>query len=482
MGSPGANSALTGAVPADPAPAGRSSRVIGVSGPSITALTRRERLTLDVPERRLYRSQRILGWELVVAPLLVLVLLPASPADQSSIGDAGWPVLLTVALVQAATGVALLVRTRLVDADRQLGANLLLAAGIAVFVWLTGGAGSPYSALFPLVAGSVGPQGLRRVLTLAAGVMALACLPVAYDAHSANDTVRLVLTGLVSALFMAFVTWVAREIREEEIDVRAEAKDARDVAEELRRLDESRDRFISTAAHELRSPLSVILMHSEELLEGEAGELSGEQREIVAGTRRSAQRLEQVVDELLELAQMDAGAVTLRRTRFPLGDSLEIVSREYEAPAAQRGVTIQTRIEPGLAVDADQARLELVLANLLSNAVKYSQEGGTVRIGATRSGEKVVVEIADDGVGIPDEELGQVGERFFRASSALGTKGTGLGLAIAREIVELHSGTLEITSRSGLGTTVVLTVPALGEARDGAPRSGRDIPAEAGPA
>jgi signal transduction histidine kinase len=368
-------------------------------------------------------------------------------------------VLGVVGALQIAGGLRLALTSVTVSRDLQFAAIWSLVVAIALFVWVTGGADSPYNPLFVLAAGAVGGQGPRRAGALAVGVTALIWAPLVYGDPSANDAVRFLLTGMLAGLFMGFVTWIAREIREERIHQRAATESAVHLAADLRRLDEAKDRFIGAAAHELRSPLSVVLMHSDELLSGEAGEITGEQRELLEITKRSAARLDRIVADLLDLAQMDAGAFTLRPTDFLLGESISQLCDELAATAAAREVRITRQLDGEIAVRGDRPRLEIVLANVISNAVKYSHDGGEVRVGTARRGDYVVIEVADDGVGIPEGELGRVGERFFRAATALGTQGTGLGLAIAREVLDLHSASLEIASREGLGTTVVITLP-----------------------
>jgi signal transduction histidine kinase len=413
-----------------------------------------------MPAQRLRRAQRILGWEMVVASVAVVVFLPAATADQSSIGGAGWALAGLVAVGQVAAGLYLARTRTVIPRAGQLAGIWSLVLAICVFVWLTGGGDSPYNPLFILAAGAVGGQSRRNTTELAVGVIVLALAPVVYGSPTANEVVLLAIIGLLTTLFMAFVTWVAAEIRQQGINQQVQTEAAVSVAEELRKLDEAKDRFISAAAHELRSPLSVVLMQTDELLAGEGGEITDEQGELLEVTKRSAERLNRIVGDLLDLAQMDAGAFALQRTRFSVTQSLLSLSDELAAPALARDIRVVMALDEDITVDGDRTRLEMVFGNVISNAVKYSHDGGEVRVGARRREGQVVIEVADDGVGIPELEIGRIGERFFRARTALGTKGTGLGLAIAREILDLHSATFEIASREGLGTTVVIGLPA----------------------
>ena len=230
--------------------------------------------------------------------------------------------------------------------------------------------------------------------------------------------------------------------------------------ERLQELDRLKDQFVSTVSHELRTPLAAVVGYLELVREGEAGELNEVQARFLGIVNRNADRLSTLVDDILEIARMDAEGLTLA-----LGpvDVTRLAADEIEssrASAGQKGVDVRFEAPDGpLVLQADPRRLAEVLGNLLSNAIKFTPEGGSVTVSVDRQGERVVLEVADTGVGIPADEVDKLFERFFRASTAATIRGTGLGLSIAKSIVEAHGGTLAVRSTVGVGTTFTLALP-----------------------
>jgi signal transduction histidine kinase len=195
--------------------------------------------------------------------------------------------------------------------------------------------------------------------------------------------------------------------------------------------------------------------------EEEAG-LGATGRRYLDVIRRSTERLHALVEDLLLIAQIEANRVELQLTAV---DVAQILSRAVEAvrPSADdKGVALELVSDHPPLVRGDGNRLTQVLDNLVSNAVKFTNDGGKVTVSVTADGEHVRLEVADTGIGVPAEELGQVFSRFFRASTAtrLAIPGTGLGLAISRALVEQHGGTIVFESSEGEGTQVVVTLPA----------------------
>jgi signal transduction histidine kinase len=229
-----------------------------------------------------------------------------------------------------------------------------------------------------------------------------------------------------------------------------------------RELDRMRDAFVATVSHELRTPLTSIsgfleMMHDEEEGLGEAG------RRYLDVIRRSTVRLHALVEDLLLVAQIEA-----RRIELSLGpvDVAEVARRAVEQirPAAtEKGITVDLAASRPPAVQADAHRLGQVIDNIVSNAVKFTDEGGRVRVRVDAGHGAVRLVVEDTGIGIPDDEQGQIFSRFFRASTATGQAipGTGLGLAISRALVEQHGGTISLASREREGTRVTVSLPAV---------------------
>lgn len=224
-------------------------------------------------------------------------------------------------------------------------------------------------------------------------------------------------------------------------------------------LEDMKDRFVSSVSHELRTPLTSIEGYLDALLEEEAGPLDEEQREFAEIAYRNAERLKILVGDLLLLSKIESGNLAMRLEDVDIGELVRDVERELRTVAENKGLLLSLKVEPGLSAEADPLRFTQVLSNLVSNAIKFTPSEGTVEIRACRARDKVIVEVTDQGVGIPATEIPQLTERFFRASTAGAIQGTGLGLAITKEIVQKHRGTLDIESEEGVGSTFRVTLP-----------------------
>ncbi|HEY7018178.1 MAG TPA: GAF domain-containing sensor histidine kinase [Gaiellaceae bacterium] len=240
------------------------------------------------------------------------------------------------------------------------------------------------------------------------------------------------------------------------------------VNDELRALDRLKDEFVALVSHELRTPLTSVIGYVRALLEGHAGELSDEQTRLLKVVDRNASRLVTVVSDLLLVAQADAGRLTLELGQLELAGLAEQRLAAAEPQASQAGVELSLDASAAPLVRGDQLRLGQVLDNLVSNAIKFSETGGRVTVRVRTEADGALVEVADDGVGIPVEEQEQLFERFFRASSGGGVPGSGLGLSVVKTLVELHGGTIELESAEGAGTTVRVRLPAADAGREAA--------------
>jgi PAS domain S-box-containing protein len=256
--------------------------------------------------------------------------------------------------------------------------------------------------------------------------------------------------------------------------------------ERLRRLDESRNQFLAIVSHELRTPLTSILSFSE-LIRGEAEGLTPEGIRFLDIIERNADRLHRLVGDLLMLDRLDAGALPLDLTPVSVAELTGEAVGSAAAGAAKQGITIGVTAGAGPAVQGDLRRLMQVFDNLIANAIKFSHRNGHVHVTATFDGGSWRIDVADDGIGIPPEEVGQLFTRFVRASNArtAGLPGTGLGLSVVKVLVEMHGGHVEATSTLGHGSIFSVYLPAAtGPAPDGPASQGRasEGPASEGPA
>lgn len=231
----------------------------------------------------------------------------------------------------------------------------------------------------------------------------------------------------------------------------------RDVSQEVK-LERSRRDFIANASHELKTPLFSLSGFLEILQDEEVDE--GTKTEFVATMREQVERLAELARNLLDLSQMDSGAVNVQTSRVELKEVVESVAREFAAQAVSHDARIETGDMPdGLTARCDRDRTAQLLRILLDNALKYSPEGGTVEVSGGANGQTVNIQVADHGKGIPTEELTRVFERFYRGKSAGRIRGTGLGLSIAHELARLMNGTITADS-SSQGTVFTITLPS----------------------
>ena len=261
---------------------------------------------------------------------------------------------------------------------------------------------------------------------------------------------------LGTAVFTYLATLSNRRTRRRDLSLRLQVERAN---EEQKRLDEAKTRFFANVSHELRTPLTLLFGPLETLLSSEPDRTRAELFESM-GT--NARRLLRQVNALLDIAKMESGRLQLEAEEADLGELLAELVSATAPHAERRGIRVTSQgLERLARFPFDRDKVEIIAANLLSNAVKFSPEGGTIQIRAEASGTKVSFEVQDDGPGIPQDQLEEVFERFHQVdtSSSRQQEGTGLGLALARELAQLHGGTLAVRSRLGEGSTFRVELP-----------------------
>jgi signal transduction histidine kinase len=233
------------------------------------------------------------------------------------------------------------------------------------------------------------------------------------------------------------------------------------MAAQLAETDRMRRDLVANVSHELRTPITALRAMLENLVDGVEPPDPAAMRTMLA----QVERLGRLVDQLLDLSRLESGAVPLDRRTFDLRPMLEQAADEVRLHAAGTGrdtVDLSVAVDPpGLQVEADPERVHQVVANLLENAVQHSPSGGRVTVTAVADPGGVRVEVADQGPGIPEQEVSRVFERFYRVDQArsAGDGGTGLGLAIARWIVELHGGDITVERNIPRGCRMVVALP-----------------------
>ncbi len=270
-----------------------------------------------------------------------------------------------------------------------------------------------------------------------------------------------VLCGLV-LLRLTSVIHAVDKLRDTERLARAEAETAQRLLteqnERLREADRLKDEFVALISHDLRTPLTSITGYVELALEED---LEDEVRGFLQIVARNAERLLVLVNDLLFVARLQAGELSLEPDDVELADVVHDAVTALEPRAAAKGITLTCVLDAVPAVHADRGRVQQVLDNLVSNAVKFTPEGGSVHVSLGQQNGLVRLEITDTGIGISAADQRRLFQRFFRAESAVERHlpGTGLGLYISRVIAEAHEGSLSVRSELGRGSTFTLELP-----------------------
>lgn len=235
--------------------------------------------------------------------------------------------------------------------------------------------------------------------------------------------------------------------------------------EEMKKSEKMRKEFVANVSHELRTPITSIRTYAETMQENfEALDIETRER-FLSVIINEADRITSIVQDLLVLSRFDAGNYSLSLAGFSFEKSVKDVYDAQRLEARRRNhefsVEIKGRMEQ---ITGDRLRIEQVLTNMISNAIKYTPDGGRISVTAGQEDDVVWCSVRDNGIGIPEEDLEHIFERFYRVDKARSREsgGTGLGLSIAYEIVQRHSGEISVSSKKGGGTVMALTLPVSG--------------------
>lgn len=230
----------------------------------------------------------------------------------------------------------------------------------------------------------------------------------------------------------------------------------------LQRASEQKSRFLANMSHEFRTPLSSVLSLSRLLLEHADGPLTPEQEKQVGFIRQSAQALIELVNDLLDLAKIEAGKVDVRVADFTVRDLFSALRGMFKPLLSSQAVPLTFEGEEDLALHTDEGKVSQILRNLISNALKFTSQG-EVCVSARSSEGTVIFSVRDSGLGIPPEHQERIFEEFHQVDNALQrqAKGTGLGLPLSRKLAELLGGGLSVESEPGQGATFHLALPCI---------------------
>ncbi|NSL54889.1 EAL domain-containing protein [Uliginosibacterium aquaticum] len=269
-----------------------------------------------------------------------------------------------------------------------------------------------------------------------------------------NDTLRQQALRMETEVFAR-----AREVAEASAQLKSANEELDRLYHKTRELDELKTRFFANVSHELRTPLTLILGPLVSLLE--SSRLNDVERRSLQVVQRNARLLHRQVDNLLDLAKLDAGHMSLHYAEFDLAGLLRVFASNFDTLAADRKILYELDCPPQLKIQADVQKCERILLNLLSNAFKFVPDGGIIRISLHQAADEVVLEIRDSGPGIPEDMRETVFERFRQLEDSAERRvgGTGLGLSIVREFVALQHGSVTVTRAPEGGAAFLVRLP-----------------------
>lgn len=226
------------------------------------------------------------------------------------------------------------------------------------------------------------------------------------------------------------------------------------------------ENFITMVSHQLRSPLGTIAQYFEVILGGMAGKVEPRQEEMLLKARNRLESLMELINDWLDLARMNRGQIVDKLKPLSLKKMLENVIDFFQPSAQKEGIALEFIPYSGFdRVEGDEEKLAQVFSNLITNAIKYNSPNGMVKVALREKEDCIAIDIEDSGIGIPEEHLPYIFDQFYRVKTSDGkkSKGTGLGLSIAKKIVEVHGGTIQVTSELGKGSTFTVCLPKASE-------------------
>jgi heavy metal sensor kinase len=236
------------------------------------------------------------------------------------------------------------------------------------------------------------------------------------------------------------------------------------------------NRFSADASHELRTPLTILQLELEGIAQNQRKDAAlGDQ---IGSALEETHRMSRIVESLLTISRLDAGEVKMDKSHLDLGELAASTAGEMKLLAEEKTIGLSIHVEAGVQVVGDRVRLQQVIVNLIDNAIKYTQVGGAIEVRVSREENAALLEVSDNGLGIPAQALPHVFERFYRADKARSraTGGAGLGLSIVKAICAAHNGEIKVSSQEGRGSSFRVELPLLPVfANDGTAAAFREV-------
>jgi len=280
----------------------------------------------------------------------------------------------------------------------------------------------------------------------------------------------LLATGSLLLLALAFIAYKAyiikkrlsEQIAEQNTQLERDKQVIQRQAQKLKEIDSAKSAFFANVAHDLRTPLSLILGNLEFIKKDDETQLSRSSLKFIENSYKNCKRLVYLTDEINDIIRLEEGNVRLQKSPVRIVPFLKDLSGMFEHMAANKGVylTFESKVEDTASVNIDSAQFEKVFYNLVSNAIKHTQGGDKIFIKVSGSKEQIIIDFEDTGEGMHESVAQNIFERFYQGESNTKTKeGLGIGLSLVKELVELHEGAIDVSSQPGIGTIFTITLP-----------------------
>lgn len=243
-------------------------------------------------------------------------------------------------------------------------------------------------------------------------------------------------------------------------EMKALTRDINDIFNKAQLLEESRQEFVSNVSHELKTPITSMKVLSESLLT--QSDVPAEMyREFMEDIVQEIDREAEIISDLLTLVKTDKGPDSLNKESVDMDDFMELILKRLKPLAEKRNIALSYESYGEIKASIDKVKFTLAISNLIENGIKYNVDGGWIKVSLNSDHRNFYIKVADSGVGIPEDCIDHIFERFYRVDKARSrdTGGTGLGLAITKNIIILHKGTINVYSEPGKGTTFTVRVP-----------------------